>query len=68
MTASTLNVVLMRVGELDEGINVLDKDNNTIGTSKLAAKKALQETALTRALLPIPLLTLPNICMSLWER
>ena len=61
MTASTLNVILMRLNELDVGIEVLDKDGNIVGTSKLAAKKALQETAITRALLPIPLLTLPNI-------
>ena len=68
MTASTLNVVLMRINELDEGIEVLNEDNQIVGTSKLAAKKALQETAITRALLPIPLLTIPNILMSGFER
>lgn len=68
MTASTMNVVLMRINELDEGIEVLDKDNKVVGTSKLAAKKALQETAITRCLLPIPLLTIPNIVMSGLER
>ncbi len=68
MTASTLNVILMRLNELDVGIEVLDKDGNAVGTSKLAAKKALQETAITRAILPVPLLTLPNIFMSILER
>ena len=63
-----MNVVLMRISELDEGIEVLDNNNKSIGTSKLAAKKALQETAITRALLPIPLLTIPNILMSGLER
>lgn len=44
--------------ELDEGINVVDKQGNVVGTSKLAAKKALKEMAVTRAALPIPLLTI----------
>ena len=47
-TASTLNVVLMRLHELDEGIDVVDKQGNVVGTSKLAAKKALTEMAVTR--------------------
>ncbi len=67
-TASTLNVVLMRIHELDEGINVVDKDNKVVGTSKLAAKKALKEMAITRALLPIPLMTIPPIVMTLLEK
>ena len=37
MTASTLNVVLMRLNELDVGIEVLDKNGKKVGTSKLAA-------------------------------
>ena len=60
MTASTLNVVLMRMHEVDEGIDVVDKQGNVVGTSKLAAKKALKEMAVTRAALPIPLLTIVN--------
>ena len=68
MTASTLNVILMRMHELDEGINVVDADNNIIGTSKLAARKALQEMAITRAILPIPLLTIPPIVMTFLEK
>jgi len=68
MTASSLNVVLMRLNELDEGIEVVDSDGNTIGTSKIAAKQALKDTAITRALLPIPLLTIPNMFMTVLER
>jgi hypothetical protein len=67
-TASTLNVVLMRMHEVDEGINVVDKDGQVVGTSKLAAKKALQEMAVTRAALPIPLLTIPPIIMTMLEK
>jgi sideroflexin-5 len=68
MTASTLNVILMRLHELDEGINVVDKNGKVVGSSKLAAKKALKEMAVTRALLPIPLLTIPSICMASLEK
>ena len=58
----------MRLHELDEGISVVDKSGNYVGTSKLAAKKALKEMAVTRALLPVPLLTIPPIVMSLLEK
>ena len=47
-TASTLNVILMRMHELDEGIDVVDKHGNVVGSSKIAAKKALTEMAVTR--------------------
>ena len=68
MCASTMNVVLMRMHELDEGIDVVDKDGKVVGTSKLAAKKALTEMAVTRAALPIPLLTIPPIVMTVLEK
>lgn len=67
-TASTLNVVLMRRHELNEGIDVVDKEGGVVGTSKLAAKKALTEMAITRAILPVPLLTIPPIVMTFLEK
>ena len=67
-TASTLNVVLMRRHEMDEGIDVVDKEGKVVGTSKLAAKRALTEMAITRALLPIPLLTIPPVVMTFLEK
>jgi len=39
-TASTCNVILMRNNELYEGIEIFDKSEQTVGTSKVAAKKA----------------------------
>jgi len=68
MTASTLNVILMRIHELDEGIDVLDKQGQVVGNSKLAAKSALKEMAITRAILPIPLLLFPSAAMSAIEK
>jgi hypothetical protein len=66
--ASTLNVVLMRRHEIEAGIEVLDKQGEVIGTSKVAAKKALTEMAISRCLLPIPLLTIPPIVMTFLEK
>ncbi|CAF0844511.1 unnamed protein product [Brachionus calyciflorus] len=68
MTASTLNVILMRKHECNEGIDVLNKNGEVIGTSKIAAKKALTEMAISRAALPIPLLTIPPIVMTMLEK
>uniref|UniRef100_A0AAQ4R721 Sideroflexin 5a n=1 Tax=Gasterosteus aculeatus aculeatus TaxID=481459 RepID=A0AAQ4R721_GASAC len=66
--ANVCNVVLMRHSELSEGISVLDDSGNVVGTSKVAARHALLETALTRAVLPVPILILPPIIMSVLER
>lgn len=67
-TASTLNVILMRRHELEKGIDVVGKNGAVVGSSSLAAKKALKEMAITRALLPIPLLTIPPLVMTMLEK
>jgi hypothetical protein len=58
----------MRAPELRSGIDVYDSQNNLIGTSKVAAKKAVVETAITRAFLPVPLLLLPPCVMPFIEK
>lgn len=67
-TASTCNVILMRNNELSEGIEVFDANNKNVGTSLVAAKKALFETAITRMFLPAPILLIPPIVMSFLEK
>ncbi|XP_075963278.1 sideroflexin-5a isoform X5 [Anarhichas minor] len=67
-TANVCNVVLMRHSELSEGISVLDDNGNVVGTSKVAAMHALLETALTRVVLPMPILMLPPIIMAALEK
>ncbi|TRY58594.1 hypothetical protein DNTS_015175, partial [Danionella cerebrum] len=67
-SANVCNVLLMRHTELSEGISVLDDDGNVVGTSKIAARHALMETALTRVVLPMPILLLPPLVMALYER
>ncbi|XP_025056468.1 sideroflexin-5 isoform X4 [Alligator sinensis] len=67
-SANICNVVLMRHTELEEGIDVLDNNRNVVGSSRIAAKHALLETALTRVVLPMPILVLPPIIMSILEK
>ncbi|NWV39951.1 SFXN5 protein, partial [Grantiella picta] len=67
-SANICNVVLMRHTELEEGIDVLDSNGNIVGSSRVAAKHALLETALTRVVLPMPILVLPPIIMSMLEK
>ncbi|TKR57390.1 hypothetical protein L596_030866 [Steinernema carpocapsae] len=66
--ASTLNVLFMRSSEIQTGIEVYDDSGNVVGTSKVAAKKAVYETAATRAFLPVPLLLAPPCIMPFLER
>ncbi|MCP9263661.1 Sideroflexin [Dirofilaria immitis] len=66
--ASSLNVLCMRWNELESGINVYDSSHHVIGISKIAAKKAVKDTTLTRAFLPIPLLLIPPCVMPFLER
>ena len=67
-TASTLNAVLMRNHELREGIVVVDEEGEEVGTSVVAARRAVRETAITRALLPAPILLIPPVIMAGLER
>lgn len=67
-TANICNVALMRHSELSEGIDVMDNNGNVVGSSKIAARHAIMETAFTRVVLPMPIFVLPPIIMSYLER
>ncbi|XP_015754769.1 PREDICTED: sideroflexin-5-like [Acropora digitifera] len=67
-TANICNVVLMRNHELFTGIEVKDRNGNVVGTSKIAAQKAVFETTLTRVFLPLPALVIPPLVMQFLER
>lgn len=68
MTASTLNVLLMRKNELNEGIDVMDKKGKVVGTSQVAAKSALTEMAVSRATLGGSCMLLPALLMTSAEK
>ncbi|KAG7518529.1 sideroflexin-5-like isoform X1 [Solea senegalensis] len=67
-SANICNVGLMRHNELSEGVDVLDNNGNVVGSSKIAARHAIMETAFTRVVLPMPIFVLPPIIMSYLER
>lgn len=71
--AGAANLSLMRYKELTEGINVQSKEGEqTYGKSKVAAKKAIGQTAFSRFLLPLTVLFFPALAqlaltkMRLW--
>uniref|UniRef100_A0AAY4DGI9 Sidoreflexin n=1 Tax=Denticeps clupeoides TaxID=299321 RepID=A0AAY4DGI9_9TELE len=66
--ANICNVGLMRHSELVDGIDVLDNKGNVVGSSRIAAKHALMETALTRVVLPMPIFVLPPMIMTFLEK
>uniref|UniRef100_A0A914WPX0 Sidoreflexin n=1 Tax=Plectus sambesii TaxID=2011161 RepID=A0A914WPX0_9BILA len=66
--ASSCNVILMRHGEINTGIEVYDCENNVVGTSQVAAYRAVRDTTLTRAFLPVPLLLAPPCIMPFLEK
>jgi hypothetical protein len=67
--ANVINVRLMRGGEMVTGIQVRDESTGEIlGLSRAAARKAVSETALSRVVLPAPILLLPPIGLRLLER
>ncbi|CEL97120.1 unnamed protein product [Vitrella brassicaformis CCMP3155] len=57
--AGVFNAVLMRSNELIEGIPVEDSSGRTLGKSRLAARHALTQVAISRIVLPAPVLILP---------
>ena len=58
-SAGVANVLAMRYKEGIEGITVFDSEGNPAGTSVAAGRACLQQVALTRAILPIPILLIP---------
>eukprot|EP00123_Amoebidium_parasiticum_P006110 comp17160_c0_seq1/m.15995 comp17160_c0_seq1/g.15995 ORF comp17160_c0_seq1/g.15995 comp17160_c0_seq1/m.15995 type:complete len:333 (-) comp17160_c0_seq1:94-1092(-) len=67
-SAAVCNITLMRRNELTTGIEVKAEDGTPLGVSQAAAKKALTETAMTRVVLPIPLLLGPPLLMMALEK
>lgn len=67
--AGASNLILMRFKELQEGINVQNElGDENYGKSKVAANKAIMQTAISRFVLPIPVLFFPALCNYLMER
>lgn len=62
------NVCTVRSQETETGIQVFDRNGNPVGVSKVAAKKAVWETALSRALLFTTTAAIPQMMVVLLQR
>lgn len=60
--AGAANTVLMRYKELESGITIQNERGDVdYGVSRAAGRKAVTETALTRCILPMPVLFFPAV-------
>ncbi|KAF9309521.1 Tricarboxylate/iron carrier [Linnemannia elongata] len=66
--AGTVNVFLMRGKEISEGIDVYDSEGNSVGKSQKAGLSAITQVAISRILTNFPVLTIPPLVLSQWER
>ncbi|XP_035213059.1 sideroflexin-3-like [Stegodyphus dumicola] len=62
--ANCVNIPMMRLKELQEGIPVVDKDGNKIGSSKIAAKWAIAQVVLSRIGMAMPGMLIPPVIMN----
>lgn len=62
-SAGVLNVFLMRGEELRQGIDVFDKEGESLGKSKKAAFYAVGETALSRVINASPIMVIPPLVL-----
>ncbi|VDM52266.1 unnamed protein product [Angiostrongylus costaricensis] len=65
--ANAINIPLMRQNELKNGMNVTDKDGTVVGTSRLAAIKAISLVVLSRNVIVAPCMILTPIIMERLE-
>uniref|UniRef100_A0A1A8FN74 Sideroflexin 4 n=1 Tax=Nothobranchius korthausae TaxID=1143690 RepID=A0A1A8FN74_9TELE len=63
-----LSVLTVRIEEADTGIRVFDSNGNAVGVSKEAGKKAVRETAESRAVLLGTTAAVPNLLILLLRR
>ncbi|CAG8458701.1 9942_t:CDS:2, partial [Ambispora gerdemannii] len=67
-SAGTVNVYLMRLKEIRNGIDVCDEDGNVLGKSKAAGASAVKQVAISRVLNNSPVLTIPPLLLSQLEK
>ncbi|KHJ99861.1 tricarboxylate carrier, partial [Oesophagostomum dentatum] len=59
--ANAINIPLMRQNELKNGMTVMDADGNAVGTSRLAAAKAISLVVLCRNIIVAPCMILTPV-------
>lgn len=66
--ANCVNIPMMRMKELQQGIPVCDENGNKIGDSKVAAQKGIASVTFSRILMASPGMVFPPILMNLLEK
>ncbi|XP_050695152.1 sideroflexin-1-like isoform X1 [Eriocheir sinensis] len=66
--ANCVNIPMMRMKELQDGVTLLDKNGNKVGNSKTAAKWGIAAVCVSRILMASPGMVLPPIVMNILEK
>jgi tricarboxylate carrier len=66
--ANCINIPLMRLRELQNGVTVLDENGNKIGESKAAAKEAIAMVTVSRIAMATPGMFFPPFIMNFLEK
>ncbi|CAG8669158.1 9504_t:CDS:2, partial [Dentiscutata erythropus] len=67
-SAGTVNVYLMRLKEIRDGIDVYDANGNNLGKSRKAGASAVGQVAISRIFTNCPVLTIPPLILSQLEK
>lgn len=66
--ANCINIPMMRMKELQDGTQLLDKNGNKVGESKKAAKLGIASVCVSRIMMASPGMVLPPILMNILEK
>ncbi|KAK4311865.1 hypothetical protein Pmani_016651 [Petrolisthes manimaculis] len=67
-SANCVNIPMMRMKELEDGVTLLDKNGNKVGESQTAAKWGIGSVCVSRILMAAPGMVLPAIVMNMLEK
>nr|XP_045602399.1 sideroflexin-3-like isoform X2 [Procambarus clarkii] len=66
--ANCVNIPMMRMKELQDGVTLLDQNGNKVGQSKTAAKWGIGAVCVSRIMMAAPGMVLPPIVMNILEK
>jgi len=66
--ANCINIPLMRQSEIFNGVPVTDENGNRIGTSAIAAKRAVQLTVISRVTMALPGMCITPVIMNYLDK
>jgi tricarboxylate carrier len=66
--ANCINIPMMRMRELENGINIYDEEGNELGRSKIAARKAISQVVLSRVGMASPGMVLVPVLVNVLSK